>query len=441
MRASILDKELHKIITAGAKYKMVCIHEVKALHVPEDKLRNKPKENIRPIVTQYVDVHRSYNMNLVDIVNISMSLHKGDYVKNILPYKDDLTITLVSTVNGVRLLERYKFIINVKGYDTESEVNHDRTLHDLNADGIVTITGQCINQAMDKNRLKHVQGLYTNCTVEALMSKLMSDTIGNYSNDGGLLKRTVKIIPVDNERVYKNISIPEGIFINSLPSFLQDTNYGVYNGGLGTYTQRYPGEEITFVYPLYNSNKEDRKIALTVFEYKLAEIGISETTYVVEDKPKLKNIKIIGSLIEDGKPIDETSIKTIGTGFQGIESDTIMNRSAIIKKDKIEINPKRYTRTMSHRTLLDGSKDVGSVGISNNFYKQRSKVLQQDGNHITVRWMKSHADLLEPGMFVTYVKEVDGKLNKYAGILHGVTKMTDNDSKTESSVLLIFIGN
>ncbi len=424
----LLDKEVLSIATGGVNK----FYEAKVTAIIDTG-----KFKIYPLMVISLDVHRNYANNISDVTTIVMNLPKGDFIKVIEPNKNNLKVIVTAVNIGYKTKGIYKLILSTSDTMTESKVDTNRTVDEMNKDAIITITGECVNETINQTRLAKTQATFKNTTPAGVINSVLGGMIGNFGSLGGMGNKGLQIVPPDNSRVYEQIVLKEGMTVLDIPSYLQETNYGLYNGGIGTYVQRVEKDETTFIYPLYGNKKDIFDKVLTIIDVTNSMTMDNEFTYGVLNK----EVKIIASVFNATKPADEASAKVKGTGIIAVDADAVMNRSAEVSKDKVVIKKENYTREMVNRKLTDGSNAIRSVGVTNNLYKHRSETLMADGNLVTFKWQNSNGDLLLPGMSVTHVFVENNVISKRKGILHGVNKMTDNNSKKETSILLVFIRN
>lgn len=427
---SKLDLEVFAINEAGAYIKHEHTYST-IIHTDEDDF-------FIPL-TITVDVVRDYNINTGDVIIIDVSLPLGDFVKYIYPKRDNLEVTLVNTTVGSKTKERFKLILQNVDSDIKRDIYSKNTLKELNKNGMTRITGQCINKTLNELRTKTTHGVYKQKTVNDVINVVTMEFLKSFNLFGGILSRNLKMVPPDNTRSYDHIIIPDGTPVLDVPSFLQHGDYGVYNGGIGNYLQTSGEEEIMYIYPLYRTSDT---IISDEMLHVIASENASQVTMSNTYAKEGNNLKIIATINTSVQDDGETDVYNKGVGFNAVDSDSVMNRPIEASKDGVTTDKKNIKRKQIHREPEDKNFKTPYIGIVNNFYAERSKVLRNDGSLIQIQWNFSNARLLKPGMQVKVFKD-SGKddIEISNGILQGVHIVTDNNKKMEVSMLNIFLEN
>lgn len=77
--------------------------------------------------------------------------------------------------------------------------------------------------------------------------------------EGKPLDLNIDIVKPNNDYVYDHVVVETGVKILDLPSYIQNKDYGIYNGNIGTYIQRYKDKLTIFVYPLFDKDRFNKE--------------------------------------------------------------------------------------------------------------------------------------------------------------------------------------
>jgi len=401
----------------------------------EGYLHSKDREIYIPII-EYVDIKRDYNAGISDFMTISFLLPLGDFVHGFYPDRDNLEIELIYHTVGKVVKQRFKLLIMEMDKGIEQKAYSDQTIQELNKNGMTNIIAQCLSKTIEQIRDTTVYGVYKKATVGDVISLGLNDAMGKIDIFDFNLSRNIDIIPPNNNRVYEQILIPDTVHALDLPSYLQHGDYGVYNGGIGTYVQVVDNEETVFVYPLYRKdNYQYTKNKLEIIAVSSATISSVDCTYGMSDDV----LKILVTSLSPTSNKGAVDLKNKGVGVEYTEAEAIMKRPVKVSEDKIETAKDNLKRTYIHKNLRDGSTKKEQYTVKTNGYDVRSSVLKSDSKFIQVEWHFSNARLLTPGMGLTYIVEEDGGVKFYKGTLQGVHISTDNNRKIEVAVLMIAV--
>ncbi len=383
-----------------------------------------------------VDVLRDYNGNLSDYVTISFLMPLGDFVKVVYPNKDYLEITLINYTVGKKITTRYKLLLTNIDPNIKAGAYNKKTIQELNKEGMTSVNGQCLSLTIEELRDKIVFGSYKKATVNDVLSVLLTEAMLSVNTFDFSTFRNVDMVPVNNNRVYDYILIPDTVHAIDLPSFLQHGSYGVYNGGIGTYLQVVDDKETLFVYPLYRKDMlSHSKNKLQITAVASVDLASLDSTYAMDGSV----LKILVSSLNKHDDKGEADLKSKGSGVVVTDSEAIMTRPVEITEDEVKVKKDSIKRVYVHKDTEDKILKKEQHGLTNNTYDARSSVLKSDGRVIQVQWNMSNARMLTPAMGLTYMIEEEDGIKIYDGILQGVHIVTDNNTKMEAAVLNIFI--
>ena len=362
-----------------------------------------------------------------DDINIEVVLPAGDFINFIKPFKDNLELSLIIEKNGNRTHKKYKAILN--GHEFK-DIKQQKSNSELNETGVVIISLQLINLYIEALKTIPVYGSYPKTTVTDLILSELNQGIKTLVV-GDNNKPVVTLTRMDNTRTYSQIIIPTDTMLLDLPMYLQQKDYGVYNGDIGIFLK----QDKLNVYPLYNTEKRNDK-----------EITILHTENVLhnqQDKTFINTENML-TILSDHQdqflhPSEETLSNT-GVGFEYLDSDSVLSRSVNVTKSNINTDPKHLRGGNSLKKKSDDTYLIRKLGSINNVYRERGKILKDNGGVLRVIWKFSDMDLLTPAMTGTYIYEEDSELVKYRISLQNIVTRFDNVTNQSNSTLEFYVG-
>jgi len=425
MEQKFIQDEIMSIQT-GCIGKDMSAHFELALHLPDGQI-------LKPPTCIDVDINRDYVGRQSDFTLVSFLLPLGDMVKFVYPQRDNLKITITYYTLGDVSEITYDFVLRDIGPHIKLGSYANRTLTDLNKE-FTEVHGECIPESLNALKNTVIYGTYKNCTMFDVLSSAFSKVNADINAliQNNLIE--IDIIEPNNTRTYEQILIPDTIDIFKLPYYLQK-NYGIYNGGVGVYLQRYKNKDTLFIYPTHRKDsaiKLEETLQVTVAN-NVTSMG-SNGTYAYKGNILKILVDKITSIDHDG----ETPMKNNGTGIAVTEPRSIVNRPVEITNDDVKTDSIYTKRKQNHKVLKNEQTYVKKQGMTSNGYMERSKILEEDGHRRLYTWSFSNARLLRPFMGVSHIEESE-VMQFTNGILQGVHITFDNNSKMEASVLHLFL--
>ncbi len=427
MHDNRIDKEVLEISGAGAYMDMHAYYE--------GYLHTKSLDVWLQTI-EYVDILRDYNGNVSDLTTTSFLMPLGDFVKKFYPERDNLQITIIGYTVGKKTTTKLKFIITGVDDDIKNGVYDKKTIHELNKEGMTKLTGECVSLTADKLRNVTAPGAYEKATVDDVLITTMSKALGGIEVFDFSLGKETHIADSNNKRIYDHIVIPDSINILDIPSYMQNAEYGIFNGDVGTYIQNVDDNESIHVYPLYRPNLlPSSKLKLQVTVVPSATMASVDSTYAMDGNV----LKILTNVFVKPDADNEAKLKSSGSGVNMTDDETILKRPVEVSPDEVKVNSENTKRKYVHKKTADGEAKFEQHENKSNTYSARSSVLKNDGKFIQVQWNFSNARLLTPAMGIIYVIEESDGIKTYEGVLHGVHITCDNNSKMEVAILSIFL--
>lgn len=377
-----------------------------------------------------LEIYQDFINNISDQYLITFKIPLGDFVKFIYPYKDNLEMTIITDDTPRRhKLVLYSDVANIEMY-------LHRTLEDLNKLELIEIEGQCLDRVIELLRTKTDVGIYRDVTPMDVIQHTVLNNIKDIKIDGEKVDCKVTYTTPHNKRSYSHITIPNGTKVIDIPTYIQNTDYGVYNGDIGMYYQQIQKERIygkgdgveshLFVYPLTNTDsvKNDlRRLELYKLPHTL--LHIIDNSFVIDDKV----IKMVIDVASDSIDTGDKEYMNYGESFNVSEVNKVMNRPhTAIRGETPEINFDKYNYNIASKSRDDTISLSRTIKPTDNLYKERSMVLKSLGSMLKFTWRSADIDYLYPGMRVvyTYTDAFDNVIT-YNGVLQHVYNKIDHN--------------
>lgn len=428
----LIDADVEKIVATKNTDKDNIEYEV-ILHT--EKLDMKIEQ------LTHIEVMRDYNSNVGDFVIVKFNLAAGTYTKQIYPYRDNLELTVIKRWKDNKkptITTKYKYVIYNVGNAKEGTVDTKSKEEELNASKLETIEGQCVLREIEGLRSIYVDGIYKNVQIKDVIQGMFGQAASQIEIEGNALDIQVDVVTPANDYDYQQLIIPTGITLMDLPSFLQTTDYGVYNGAIGTYVQMYNKKHTVFVYPLYSKDRYNNTTypKLTIFNVGSNKYDMVENTYKENDG----NIEMIAGSNVESTDSGATSLLSGGDGIISTSASSVLNRNFNVDDTGITFD---NTQQLSSSTIVerrDGQVKGRYVANDSNMYRQRSVTIRNTMAQYHIPWQFSCPDYIYPGMPCCYVYE-DAKsgLVKLTGTVQGIFTRYDFSNKIHQSILLISV--
>lgn len=378
-----------------------------------------------------IEFTQDFNNDLSDIVIINFDIGIGDYVYDIKPQLHNLMLTLYKDVAGVRGKGVIYKAVSVADRVPYGDVNGEYSREDLNTTGIMNGSFHLVYRVVEVLRSVKCDGVYSNINVKDCMYGELGSRIQELKVDGISPDVKINIVEPDNLKTYKHIVLPTGTSLLDIPTLLQDTKYGVYNGDICVYLTLVGTELNLFINPLYSTLKGPEELC---FYHSGNPIYDSvEVTY-----SKIGNMtKIIScsemTLVENR----ETKYINEGHALTSASSDKLLGHNATISDDAIFFDKDTHITGSAGYDKEDGLTSERYYGHEANMFKHRSKMLKDGISILQVKWSYSDPSIIKPNIPSTFIFQRDGKLIKLNGIIQNAYSLYSGSSKTISTILNI----
>ncbi len=371
-------------------------------------------------VTSY-EVFEDYHNNIADYILVSFIMDALTYVRKFKKYENELLATVEAKLgDSVTDIATYKFIPLPGKHDpigTDAESMSD---DDLSKANLITVEGQCLLNTVDVLRVgTYNNSLYDITPTDAIICAF-KDSIRDIIVDGKKLDVDVDIHP-SNGVPLRHIVIPSGTNILDIPSWMQNTEIGVYRYGLGSYLTKRGNREILFVYPLYRNHldKTERDDVRELYIYSINDTNMKDTdnTYLVTKNA----VKIVSNGDESSHNDGQMEQLNSGTGwYQSNVTDILKKNNISITDNKLKIKKGDLVGT-ENIVRKDGSQYIKKIPGSINSKIVESQQHAGEMSQRVVTWQYSNPTLIHPGMNVIYVTvDGDDTIHTRCGVVQGM---------------------
>lgn len=374
---------------------------------------------------------QDYNNETGDTIFINFKIGLGDYVYDIKPNLHNLMLTLYRSMDGSKGPGRSFKAIATADRVTHGDVNGNYSREDLNTAEVIMVSFQLLDRPLEVFRSIPMDGIYNNTTLKDLLYTTINEGMNKVKIDG--LKPTIKvnIEEPNNQRLYKQVIIPTGRLLLDIPTFLQDTKFGLYNGDICVYTTIIENEINIFICSQYTDIESDEEIYIYHSGSPLYD-SIEVTHQRVGNM-----LKIVSA--SDMTMIENRETKYIDRGHAITHSDPekILNYNAVISDDNIVYDKNTHIEGVMGYDKEDGLISERYVGHMNNMYAQRSKMIKDGLSEFQITWNFSNKDLLRPDLPYIFMFQKGGEIVKLRGRLQKAYTLYSGVNKTETTMLHI----
>lgn len=389
---------------------------------------------------------QDYNSGITDYILLTVNLPLGTFIKKIYPNRDHLTCTIIKRYKYKQVkreINNYKAVIlpqpntdidNSGKYDKLNEIT-------LNKAGQLDVEFQLYYLVIDGLTNYYVDGVYKNTTVSNLLGALFHTAKQDIKVNGLPLDYELDIYKIPNDQNYSHLVIPTGTKLIELPSYLQYTDYGVYNGGCGIYVQSYQNKNYLYIYPIYSATRfnTETKDKLVIYNVAHGQYNLVENTYLL-------NNGIISILVNSSiKSLNNSVNEIINTGNEILSSKpNKLLENGDITDDSFTVDQSSNLTSDKHLNRKDSISKSTYVANESNLFKHRTDLLRKTMAFYQLTWHYSNRSLVYPGMPVCFITQKDIsnkslKTVKMYGTVQNLVSRYDGAKKTTSSIILIAV--
>jgi len=286
----------------------------------------------------FVTIERNYITNFTERINIKFDYPIGDFVYDIAPNKDKLKIILIKKFGAKDIRLEGNLFLALQTMDYREMEYKDKSREELNKMGILKVQGEAVHELFILLKDATCSNVFTNTTIEKVITDIYKSTISSLNLKSFQIKKLF-IHPTDNRRVYEQVVIPDNTKVLDLPTWLQTTSWGIYNGHVGTFIQQVDNIANIFIYPEVKYKLNDSKHrSLEILAVGTGSVAASDITYKVTSS-KVTILADIDTKVYDD---NESNVVNQSAGILATDAEAIQKRSVKVTKDKVETNRDNY---------------------------------------------------------------------------------------------------
>lgn len=406
-------------------------------------------KEIKALYLNSVALSRLYTMNFADELIVEAVFVNGDYEQDIVPYKDQLEVTLIKTPYSSNLqgtadptksvvTNVYKAQLLTGG--SSSTVAGDSPLA-VNKGGaskfaVSVVKIQLLNPVVDSIRKVTFGTVFRNVRAIDAIRFVLTKIARPTTADDAVNIRGVQALMDGQEEVREHIVVPHLTPVIDVPRVIHQNVGGIYPTGFHYYLQN----RIWYVYPLYDYQRfgKERR-SLTVIKIPANRMPSMEKTFRWTDS------QVIALTTRQTKHIDmsESAQLNDGNGARFVDANQMMEMYKV-GGNKAVANAKEVVSEVVADPRADKSDMVmaGTSIITDKWNIEYSELARKAGAVIQTVWENAAIELLYPGMPVRYIF-MDGDVSKEMyGILHAVetietpTTVNIGDRRFQTNALL-----
>lgn len=409
---SLFQRELNLVLNSGSK----------PVHFYLEAKLHSPAGTITATVVKNFTIKRNYVTKAFDIRELEIEINEGQYEKYMVPYKDELEVTIKKTplldkgrtvdVNTEPETYRYRAVL----FDPRSAImeGNNIQLQDERVSQLAvlkTVKIQLMDLVVEQMRLITVGGVFR----RAIPSEVIRVILGKYSKRVSLPESSYTVLGVDvapnyNEQVRQAYVIPHLTPLFDVPGYIHKHCGGVYSGGFGCYYQ----ENMWYIYPPYDVTRYPAtQRTLTVINVPKNRLPQPERTY------RLTSTQIIALCTDDVKHIDDSEKKQLneGNGVRFAHAGIMFNRygqtggNKMVVKRGNNISEFVYEERKTGVNILKESKNR----ITDNLMYEYGQIAPRTGAFMMLVWEGSISKFVYPGMPTRLLYMENGVANEVYG--------------------------
>lgn len=375
---------------------------------------------INPITLVSMDDLKDYVNNFSDTKFIELTLGMGDYMFDVAPYFDNLTITVIknkrylespdSSVLQDETIEK-TYTANILGANQEYLPAQQNTLikrEAANLTGFATIRFQLKEKAVEEFRLMSFGTSFRQVNPGKCVEAVITQESKKIKVDEDNKILGVRMATPDNQEIFDHVIIEHATPLLNIPDYVHARAGGIYNAGLGFYYNR----NYWYIWPIYDlSRHETKKKTITIIIVPPNLLNSVETTY----RETASQLIIIATGKTAHLNISEREYLNQGNGVRFVDSRQIMDGFVTVDGNKATAS--RVTNTSEFLSYEREQKDnyarKAPINSTRNHYYESSKMATRQGTQILLTWQHANPDLLIPDtpVYVYYQNgDMPGKL-------------------------------
>lgn len=423
-----------------------------------------PEAEIAPLKLNSVDIVRDYTNHYSDHVAVDLLLGRGDYTRNLMPFRQVLLVELkrvpVGEGNGTAHLNGKPEDTTVKTYrailtrevdeNKVTSTDADQTLLSANREPPLRLTFQLLDRAVEQLNLFEIGGIYRKGVPGDVLRYILTDVSNRLGLEGDEEIIGVDGVDWDNQTAHPQIVLPQGTKIQDAAAIIQDEWGGVYSTGIGCYLQG----NLWYLWPEFNTRRFDQeeRVALIV-NLPPKRMPQAERTW------RFDEYQLVILSTGDVSALDESHHDQLneGNAVRHTHTDQMWDSPNAFGKnfgESSKDNKFRFTRGDNSSEYVGIKRPnynvprVSPSRLSNNSFAEASRLAKRRGMYMSVTWENSRPEHIFPGMPVRFmylkdheVVEVDGVIMKAHHYIHDPRPGPVQKQHLCNSALTLFIEN
>ena len=369
---------------------------------------------IRPLYTNSLKLDRHYAENFADQLSVSATFVPLDVMKYIIPYKENLEISLIKRPLGngsmggqnmniaVSSSKYNAHLINSKSPQIEGDSPLVMNQEAAKNVAMQSLEFQLYNPVIDFIRKKTFRTVFRkNTPMVAIGYILMKMAKPSTSPDNNAIKG-INIVPGYKDEVREHIPIKEMTPLLQCPFEINNIVGGIYPTGFHFYLQN----QIWHVYPPYDTKRfGTSNKTLTVIKIPQGRMPSMERTYRKTDT----QVILLTTRETKHYDISETKQLNQGNAVAFVQASKIMDGFYKQGDNKAVTSLKQTGSFVYSEKRNDGNMFTadGAV-ITNDYNKVYTNMALKSGAIIQTQWENADPSVLTPSMPVRYIY-TDGK--------------------------------
>ena len=375
-----------------------------------------PSGDMEAMKVDYVQIERDYEKRYGDLIYVQVTMRRRDVIQKIYPMRETLMATLYRKGSNGPINQLLKVTIRDNLPSLGTGVASDMDEHDdPKTDRLFTLTVQLLSRFVEHIRLASFGHTGRQTTVERFLTANLSLPIPSVKLPSEELIDGIDMIPADNTQVYRSLTVPSYVPIYKVPKYCQEILCGVYKDGINHYIQ----DRHWYVYPEHrvtHFNSTEKK--LTVVSVPENRLPKPENSWFTDGKSTV--ILSTGSKVEI--EMKEILQLQFGNAVRMNLARRMIHVGRTVNGDDVTVNRKESVIETSNHLRQDGRQvaPFADHPITDNVYRELSKIEGRDRQLIEVEWQNSSLDVIYPGMPVRYiymkgneVKEIYGQVLQF----------------------------
>ena len=359
--------------------------------------------DVKTIKIMNLDIIRDYDANYSDEVTVSCVFPYGTYVDIIYPNKENIeftieTIPVEKSVNDDiefedKVQTRYKAkFITSSNPRVQSSAQGVASTDTLDISEFITVDLQLIDKAVYLMRLVETGAICRLATPKEFLETFLTQQLTEFqlSNEEKIIG--IDLIDPDNQEKQKQIIIPHGTPLQSIPDVVHKRCCGIYNKGIASYIQN----KVWYIYPRHDVDRKPKgKRFITVIVIPPKSLPVIEKSWRIDgDHWK---ILCTGRLHLDNNA-NNTQLNE-GTGARFSSAVVPLTEEYPVRSGNTAILPRDKLNT-EEMYKLQGKEQLGpyrSNYFTANPFKETSFVSSLNSALLSCVWENSYPKIIEPG--------------------------------------------